>query len=146
MPAAVTSADLPTPRGRAPAAGALSQGARFILVGGAQLVLDWGVFSALRALTSATVLPNIAGRLAGAALGFWLNGRFTFADPDAARLGGRRFARYALLWLALTVLSTSTLKAIEFGLGAAAVYWLKIPVEALMAVLSFFVSRHWVYD
>lgn len=122
-----------------------AQGARFTAVGIAQLLVDWSVFSALHALSTATIGPNIAGRFAGAALGFWLNGRFTFAVEGAPRLGSRRFARYAALWLGLTVLSTFGMKTIDAWLGGSAVYWCKIPVEALMALLSFFISRHWVY-
>jgi putative flippase GtrA len=123
-----------------------SQGARFIVAGIAQLLLDWSVFSLFHALTTATIAPNIAGRFAGAMLAFWLNGRFTFADAGQARLGSRRFARYVSLWVGLTVLSTFGMKAIDTLVGGASVYWCKLPVEALMAVLSFFISRHWVYD
>ena len=123
-----------------------AQGARFIVAGVAQLLLDWSVFSLLHALTTATIAPNIAGRFAGAMLGFWLNGRFTFAEGGQARLGTRRFARYVALWVGLTLLSTFGMKAIDTLVGGASVYWCKLPVEALMAVLSFFISRHWVYD
>ena len=123
-----------------------AQGARFVVVGVAQLILDWSLFSILHVVSGATVAPNVAGRLAGAMVGFWLNGRFTFADAGQARLGTKRFARYAVLWLGLTLLSTSIIKTIDAWLGGSAVYWCILPLEALMALLSFFISRHWVYD
>jgi putative flippase GtrA len=123
-----------------------NQGARFLAVGLAALLLDWAVFSALHAVSTATIAPNVAGRIAGAELSFWLNGRFTFADAGEARLGTRRFARYVVLWLGLTALSTLGMKAVDALLGGPAVYWCKLPIEALMALLSFFISRHWVYE
>lgn len=122
------------------------QGARFTAAGVAQLLLDWGVFSAFRLLSGATIAPNIAGRMAGAALGFWLHGRFTFAEGGEVKLGTRRFLRYVALWLLMTTLSTLCMKGVELALGGHAVYWFKPAIEATLALMSFFIARHWVYD
>jgi putative flippase GtrA len=56
--------------------GPVAARARFRAVGLAQLLLDWGVF----VLAGACAVPvpaasSLCGRLAGALLGFWLNGR-----------------------------------------------------------------------
>lgn len=142
------------------------QGGRFLVAGGVQLLLDWALFVALTAAGVAAAPANLCGRLAGALLGFVLHGRYTFAGQRAGpadagfagaspgaggskeapgRLGTARFLRYALAWSALTALSTLlvTLVADQAGLRFA---WLAKPaVEAGMAVLSFFVWRHWVY-
>lgn len=121
------------------------QGASFLIVGCCLIVLDWAVFVVLTALGAMPVPANIAGRVAGALVGFWANGRITFAVPGSTRLGRRRFVRYLVLWLTLTLLSTVlvTLLASRLSLEVA---WLAKPVvEAGLAALSFLVSRHWVY-
>lgn len=121
------------------------QGASFLIVGCCLIVLDWVVFVMLTALGVMPVQANIAGRVAGALVGFWANGRITFSVPGSPRLGRRRFMRYLVLWLTLTLLSTVlvTLLASRLSLEVA---WLAKPVvEAGLAALSFLVSRHWVY-
>ena len=121
------------------------QGVRFLAVGCCLIVLDWAVFVALTALGVMPVPANIAGRMIGALAGFWANGKITFSVPGSPRLGRRRFARYLVLWTTLTLLSTVlvTLLAEHLSLEVA---WLAKPVvEAGLAVLSFIVSRHWVY-
>jgi len=121
------------------------QGASFLIVGCCLIVLDWVVFVVLTALGVVPVSANIAGRVAGALVGFWANGRITFSVPGSPRLGRRRFVRYLVLWLSLTLLSTVlvTLLASRLSLEVA---WLAKPVvEAGLAALSFLVSRQWVY-
>ena len=121
------------------------QGASFLIVGCCLIVLDWVVFVVLTALGVVPVAANIAGRVAGALVGFWANGRITFSVPGSPRLGRRRFVRYLVLWLSLTLLSTVlvTLLASRLSLEVA---WLAKPVvEAGLAALSFLVSRQWVY-
>ena len=121
------------------------QGVSFIIVGCCLIALDWAVFVALTALGIAPVLANIVGRAAGALVGFWANGRITFSVPGSPRLGRHCLVRYVVLWAALTLLSTVlvTLLADQLSLEIA---WLAKPlVEAGMALLSFFFSRHWVY-
>ncbi|GAB2662516.1 GtrA family protein [Arenimonas aestuarii] len=118
----------------------------FGLVGGLQLGLDWACFVALTALGVAVPPANLAGRVAGAGLGFWANGRFTFAGPDEPpRLGRRRLLRFVLFWLATTALSTLAVTALDqqHSLHAA---WLGKPlVDAVLAILGFVVSRAWIY-
>lgn len=122
----------------------LRQGRWFAAVGGAQWLLDWGVMFALSHSGVSIPQANVAGRICGALLGFWLNGSFTFAQGDR-RPGWRQLGRFAALWGANTVLSTAGVSAIHaaFGLHGA---WLGKPlVDAALAIGSFLASRHWVY-
>ena len=118
----------------------------FGLVGGLQLLLDWACFVALTALGVAVPPANLAGRVAGAGLGFWANGRFTFARPgEAPRLGRRRLLRFVLFWLAMTALSTLAVMGLDqtHSLQAA---WLGKPlVDAVLAALGFLAAKFWIY-
>ena len=117
----------------------------FGLVGVAQLLLDWGVFVALTHVGLAVVPANVIGRISGACLGFWLNGRYTFAAPDRPRLDREHMLRFVVAWTAMTVASSwlVALVAARFDLQAA---WLAKPlVEAVMAAVGFVVWRHWVF-
>lgn len=82
------------------------QGSQFMMIGALQLAVDCGIFIAATAAGMPAVPANLLGRIGGAMLGFWLNGRYTFAQQGDARLGWQRFCRFALMWLALTVIST----------------------------------------
>ena len=65
----------------------IRQGSRFILIGLVQLGVDWAVFVGATALGVPTVPANVLGRVCGMLLGFWLNGRYTFAADGDHRLG-----------------------------------------------------------
>ncbi len=124
----------------------LRQGSRFIIVGLAQLLLDWLVFVLLSAGGVPAAPSNLCGRIGGALLGFWLNGRWTFAKEDGApRLGWRRGLRFVVVWLALTCVSTWSVAAIAGSLGLEQAWRAKPLVEAALAVLGFFLWRHVVY-
>ena len=117
----------------------------FGLVGAAQVLLDWMVFVALTHAGMILPLGNFLGRLCGACLGFWLNGRYTFATDGRARLDREHLVRFVFAWLLLTAASTLLLMAVagRFDLRAA---WLAKPaVEALMACIGFVVWRQWVF-
>ena len=117
----------------------------FGLVGAAQVLLDWMVFVALTHAGMILPLGNFLGRLCGASLGFWLNGRYTFATDGRPRLDREHLARFVVAWLMLTAASTLLLMAVagRFDLRAA---WLAKPaVEALMACIGFVIWRQWVF-
>ena len=122
------------------------QGAIFIGAGLSQLLVDWAVFSCLYALTGVAIAANLSGRAAAAGLGFWLNGRYTFALDGQPRLAPKNFMRYLVAFAVLTAISTGAMVAIATGLGPRAAYWGKPLVEGVLAVLSFLVARLWVYD
>ena len=123
----------------------IRQGVSFLAVGMGLIVVDWLVFVLLTAVGTTSVVANVAGRVTGAVLGFWVNGQVTFAQAGVRKVNVQRFVRYALLWSLLTLVSTGlvALCAGYFGLRLA---WLAKPlVEAGLALVSFMVSRHWVY-
>jgi putative flippase GtrA len=123
----------------------LRQGRLFLLAGAAQLLLDWAVFVALTALGMRAAPANICGRIAGALLGFWLNGRWTFAEKGQAKLGWRRLVRFVLVWSALTAISTLLVSAVDARLSLQHAWLAKPLVEALMAAVGFFLWKHVVY-
>ncbi len=122
----------------------LRQGTHYVLIGLLQLLLDWAVFVAGTALGVPVPVGNIAGRVAGALLGFWLNGRITFAR-DGARLGWHRFARFAVVWTLMTVLSTWLVALVAHRLGLEWAWLAKPLVEGGLAAVTFFLWRHVVY-
>lgn len=124
----------------------LRQGSAYLIIGLLQLLLDWLVFVACTAAGLPVVPGNVAGRLAGMLLGFWLNGRFTFADAQGRqRLGWRRFTRFLLLWLLLTAASTLLVAAADQALGLQYAWLAKPLVEGALACVSFLLLRFVVY-
>lgn len=123
----------------------LRQGFAFVLVGGLQLLLDWALMVALSALGMPVSAANLLGRIAGACLGFWLNGRVTFRRDGQPALSGRPLRRFLIMWISLTVVSTVAVAAVAGRLGLEYAWAAKPLVEAALAVASFWVSRHWVY-
>ncbi len=120
------------------------QGRHYLMIGGVQWLVDWGVMVSLSHLGMPVEPANIAGRISGAALGYWLNGKLTFAGNDTA-LGPTQLQRFLLMWLFTTAISTWAMGSIDdwFGLKWA---WLAKPgVEAVLGLFGFVLSRHWVY-
>jgi putative flippase GtrA len=124
----------------------IRQSRAFVIVGGLQLLLDWSVFVALSALGVDAVPANLCGRVAGAMLGFWLNGRYTFASrEDGARLGWPRFWKFLAVWLPATLLSTWLIVLVEHHLGLRLTWLAKPLVEGGLAVLTFLAGRYVIY-
>jgi putative flippase GtrA len=121
------------------------QGVSFLLVGLGLVTADWAVFVVLTAIGTPAAMANVLGRVTGALLGFWANGRYTFGAPGAARLGPHRFLRFLVVWLPLTLLSTVLVTVVAARLGMQMAWLAKPLVETGLAVVSFLVSRHWVY-
>lgn len=122
----------------------LRQGSHYMAIGLLQYIVDWGVMVTLSHLGLSVELANVAGRVSGATLGFWLNGRITFAS-ETSKLGRRQLRRFVLLWLVMTALSTWTLGTVEDTAGLKWAWLAKPAVELVLAAISFTVSRHWVY-
>lgn len=116
----------------------------YLLIGGIQWLVDWGVMVLLSHLGLAVEPANVLGRVAGALLGYWLNGKVTFAGDDTA-IGRTQLLRFSLMWIATTTVSTWSLGAID-DLGGLTWAWLAKPaVELVLGVVGFVLSRHWVY-
>lgn len=120
------------------------QGRYYLAIGLLQYVVDWGVMVALSHVGLPVEVANVAGRVSGATLGFWLNGRFTFANDDTT-VGTRQLQRFVLLWLCMTAISTWAIGTIENVAGLQWAWLAKPVVEVALACLSFLASRHWVY-
>ncbi|QDW66489.1 GtrA family protein [Luteimonas granuli] len=120
------------------------QGPSYLAIGGIQWLLDWAVMVLLSHLGLRIGLANIVGRVCGALLGFWLNGKFTFTGEGHA-LGRRQLLRFVAMWLVMTLLSTVAIEAIDDLLGRQWAWLAKPLVEAGLGVLGFVVSRHWIY-
>ena len=116
----------------------------YTLIGGVQWLVDWGVLVAFTHLGMAVVPANIAGRVAGALLGYWLNGKVTFAGDEHA-IGPNQLRRYLTMWMATTAVSTWSLGAIDHWAGLQWAWLAKPAVEAVLGVVGFVLSRHWVY-
>lgn len=121
------------------------QGGRYLIVGLLQLLLDWLVFVGVTAFGVPAAPGNLAGRVSGALLGFWLNGRVTFAQSGDVRLGWWRFAKFLLVWIPLTVISTLAVTWVAGTLGLTHAWLAKPLVEGALAVVAFFLWRHVVY-
>lgn len=121
------------------------QGISFLIVGGCLIAVDWVIFVALTAFGVQPAVANLAGRIAGALLGYWANGRITFMTGETSSLGRRSFARFVTSWLVVTALSTYMVTFVADYLGLKTAWLAKPLVDGALAILTFFVSRHWVY-
>jgi len=121
------------------------QGAAYVVFGLIQLALDTAIFIGLSALGVPLMPSNIAGRIAGACLGFMLNGRVTFATGGGNGISQPAFARFVLLWLGLTVIGTGMLSVVEHQFGLVGSWYAKPLVEAMLAVLGFVGLKFFVF-
>ena len=117
----------------------------YVFAGLAQLALDSAVFVATTAVGVPVPAGNLAGRVSAAGLGFWFNGRYTFADAGGTRLRGRHLVRYVVAWTVLTIASTVAVAQVAALAGLSWSWAAKPFVEAVLAVAGFAVQRRWVY-
>ena len=87
-------------------------------VGVFALGVDVGTFLALRALGLDLVPSNVMARLAGAIAAYSGNHLWTFSQPVAMSDWLRSSWRYALVWVGVTLLSTTLLTGLT-RIGAA---------------------------
>lgn len=118
------------------------QGRRFVTIGVAQTLLSWAVFVALTALGMPVPPANVLGRIAGAKLGFWFNGYYTFSKQ---RLDWQHGLRFVAVWTLLTILSTVLISIVAAYLGLHTAWLAKPLVEACVACVAFFLWKYVVY-
>lgn len=116
----------------------------YLLIGGVQWLVDWGVLVLLTHYGMQVEAANVLGRVAGALLGYWLNGKLTFAGDETA-VGRTQLTRFVLMWLGTTVVSTLSMGYIDETAGLKWAWLAKPAVEFLLGVIGFLLSRHWVY-
>lgn len=111
-------------------------------------IVQWLVEYGLMLVLSQWVMPvepaNVIGRLAGACLGFWLNGKWTFAGDDT-HVGRHAVVRFIAMWIALTVLNTWIVAHLDNMFGLRAAQLLKPGADLITGGIGFLLSRHWVY-
>ncbi|MEZ0471017.1 MULTISPECIES: GtrA family protein [Luteimonas] len=120
------------------------QSSSYLVIGGLQWLLDWAVMVALSHAGLPVRQANVVGRICGALLGYWMNGRFTFAGEDTT-LGRTQLQRFVLMWMGTTLVSTWAIGQVDDYLGLKWAWLAKPLVEAALAVVGFVLSRHWVY-
>ncbi|MBX9401617.1 GtrA family protein [Lysobacter sp. BMK333-48F3] len=120
------------------------QGRNYLAFGALQYFLDWGVMVGLSHLGMPVEAANLAGRISGAMLGFWLNGRFTFAGEDTT-VGRRQFGRFVTMWIGTTLVSTWAVGTVDDYAGLKWTWLAKPVIEVILGGVGFLISRHWVY-
>ncbi|MFT3807732.1 GtrA family protein [Arenimonas sp.] len=121
------------------------QAGMFVAVGMAQVALDTVVFIVATALGAPVAPAKVLSRASGACLGFLLNGRYTFSEGGPARNTPQHLGRFVLAWSLLTSISTFIIHTIAQNKSLQGA-WIANPlVEGGMAVIGFFVWRHWVF-
>jgi len=120
----------------------------FLAVGGLQAGIDTLLFGLMVSVAIPTERANVISRLCAAVIGFLLNRYLTFQNrhETLSRLGFS-LARFVILWIVLTILSTTSIMLLEafFGAGTGNRIGYKIGVEAVLAVVSFLAAKYWVY-
>lgn len=122
----------------------IRQLASYGLVGLAQLGLEWLSFVAMTALSMPVSPANVLARVAGASLGYWLNGRFTFSS-EGATLGRRALIRFCVSWGVMTVLGTTAVTWLDHVGGLHAAWVGKPLVDIVLAGAGFLASKYWIY-
>ena len=117
----------------------------YIGIGALQWVLDTVVMISSSQLGLQVGLATIAGRISGAMLGYWLNGRYTFAQGQLNTLGGTSLRRFIAFWLLATAISALILTSIDQHFGLRASWLCKPMVDIAFALLGFLAARHWIY-
>lgn len=116
------------------------------VMGGLQLLADWLCFVALTFVNVDVVPANLISRVVGAALGFWLNGRHTFADAQSRpSLGRRQAIRFAIGWLLTAILSTTAVWLLERFAGLEWARTGKFFVDSGLALFGFVLSKYWIF-
>lgn len=120
----------------------------FVLVGGFQYLLDAALFGILITSGLGTIPSNITSRATAAATGFLLNRYVTFSRRnDTVQLFSASLVRFVVFFAIMTIVSTGLIQLLGHLAGDSdtqrIVY--KLAVEAVLAVVSFFLSRNWVF-
>ena len=116
----------------------------YAVIGIAQWLLEYVLMLALSEWVMPVEPANVIGRIAGAMLGFWLNGKWTFAGDDT-HVGRHAALRFGAMWLVLTVFNTWLVASIDHRAGLRMAQLLKPGADLLTGGIGFLLSRHWVY-
>lgn len=117
----------------------------YATVGLAQWLVEYGLMVALSAWILPVEQANIIGRMAGASMGFWLNGRYTFKG-DGRGLSHIALMRFLMMFVGLTVLNTLLVSLVHDYVGLRTTWAVKPGLDAITGFIGFWLSRHWVYQ
>ncbi|MCR6477832.1 GtrA family protein [Variovorax sp. ZS18.2.2] len=118
----------------------------FGVVGVTQLLADTLIFYLLLELSITPWIANSLSRFLALLLGFVLNGAITFRQPDnTASTSKKSFVRLLILWLALTLVSSELVTLASHHVSGPHLLLAKLGVELVLAFVSFFISKTWVY-
>lgn len=120
----------------------------FVLVGGFQYLLDAALFGILITSGLGTIPSNITSRATAAATGFLLNRYVTFSRRnDTVQLFSASLVRFVVFFVIMTIVSTGLIQLLGRLAGDSETQriFYKLGVEAVLAVVSFFLSRNWVF-
>ena len=116
----------------------------YAAIGLLQWLVEYLLMLALSQWVMAVEPANVIGRVAGAMLGFWLNGKWTFAG-DGTHVGRHAAARFIAMWIVLTALNTWIVALIDDRFGLRHAQLLKPLADMASGGIGFLLSRHWVY-
>ena len=116
----------------------------YAVIGLLQWLVEYGLMLALSEWVMPVEPANVIGRLAGACLGFWLNGKWTFAGDDT-HVGRHAAMRFVAMWIALTALNTWIVAIVDDRFGLRMAQLLKPGADLASGGIGFLLSRHWVY-
>lgn len=120
------------------------QGRDYLAIGMLQWLIDWGVVVGLTHMGLPVAPANVLGRITGALLGFWLNGKLTFAG-ERTTIGTTQFQRFMVMWVTTTLLSTWALTQVDDLFGLRWVWIGKPAIELALGAVGFVLSRYWIY-
>ncbi|ATD66108.1 MULTISPECIES: GtrA family protein [Luteimonas] len=120
------------------------QGRDYLVIGLLQWLVDWGMVVGLTHMGLPVAPANVLGRITGALLGFWLNGKLTFAG-DRNTIGPAQFQRFMVMWVTTTLLSTWALTEVDDLFGLRWVWLGKPAIELALGAVGFLLSRYWIY-
>lgn len=118
------------------------------MVGGFQYLLDAALFGIFITSGLGTIPANITSRAVAAVTGFLLNRYVTFSRrEDTVQMFSASLVRFVLFWVFMTILSTGLIELLGRMAGDSETQRIiyKLGVEAVLAVISFLVSRNWVF-
>jgi putative flippase GtrA len=121
------------------------QAVKYGIVGAGQIGLDWLIFVLLSQFGLAPSAANVTGRIVGALVGFWLNGRWTFSSAESTPLGASNLTRFAVSWVLTTLLSTAAVVGVDQAHGLHWAWVIKPIVDAALAAAGFLASKYWIY-
>jgi putative flippase GtrA len=117
----------------------------FGAVGFLQIAIDWFTFVVLTLGSAPAAAANVVGRVVGAVLGYWLNGKWTFKTNGQSSLSRTALLRFIVTWLVTTAMSTLIVLIVDRAHGLHWAWLVKPVSDALLAAFGFTLSKFWVY-